>query len=194
MTHLRVVDLAPSWSIFGPGMASDMELFDSAEEALADLILHPEKWPESVDFWLFLARYRGMDWPSLARREEDLIRPVFETTARVRYLRNYKFDRTYIGADFWFVVRFVEALVDLGVMFDIIPGDGTDASRVDLLTASPSKLADHLLIRRKKSWARDFLFVTDDIVLRWFGVEPIERLEKRRGRIIATRLSHRSLS
>lgn len=173
--HLRVIETETSWGIYSP-LYNVPQLYCSPAEALAKLILDPRQWPDDVDFWLDLCDGGAMRSDTLGAVWDGMKRPYFEGVLMIRHnlragLDLYDFrPRTHV--DFWFLGKFVEVLRKHDFRFMSVADEAADHMLLfGMCWPSLEELSEHLVIRRKGDWRKNFLMIRDLAVLRWLGVK-----------------------
>jgi hypothetical protein len=178
---ITLVEPEEAWGIYGPGIDVP-RMFSGPESAFAHMLMHPEEWPEDVDFWLALCDQGGGDWDALAFDEESLKRPAWYSARLIRMslLR----ERTPVAVDYWFIAKFMQALNRQGYKYVRVPIDG---EAHDAHICSGDRPFFMLNVRQRADWATNFLLVSDQDTLRFMRIHLVSKAGPRRGMRIALR-------
>lgn len=170
---LKVVEDTESWGIYGPGI-DEPRLFVTPEQAFGHFVMHPEDWPEDVDFWMELCRW-GREWNALGYSDPELKRPRWRPVPIIRFMRKASlggFDVPATACDFWFVAQMMQTLVRCGYRYVHVPVEG-EAQDAHICSGSFHHMV--LPVRRRADWATNFLPVTDFDTLRFMRLECISK-------------------
>lgn len=182
---ITLVEPEEAWGIYGPGIDTP-RMFSGPESAFAHMLMHPEEWPEDIDFWLALCEQGGGLWDALAFDVEELKRPSWRSARVLRIARFLQ--PTPVAVDYWFIAKFMQALNRQGYKYVRVPIDG-EAHDAHICSGGFPFLSPLLNVRQRADWATNFLLVSDQDTLRFMRIDLVSKAGPRRNMRVA--LSYR---